>query len=776
MKKMIIIKVFLLLTLFITNIAAEEIKIRPQDAVIIISYNANFKTNLAAQELQKHLTLIGGEKVPIFVQNQKNIDKYCFFVGILPFNNKNKLAMEEACRIVTKRSTYLYGGESYGTLFAVYNFLEDNFGVRWVEPGDNGICFKEQNPLSLKIGRANWIPQLAMRNVRSGMGHNWQYHKLIASELPEDFKMSQNEYERKKVAIDLWLKRMRMGGRIALNYGHAFTNWWGKYRYEHPEYFAFIKKTGKREPYSVGGNPVTIKLCVSNPAVTKQVVDNWLNKRTPTINVCENDNDGFCECTKCLALDAREKGEKFTDHLTDRYIYFANMVLKEAHKKVPDAKAVMYAYSFYRFPPRKQRVEDGLIIGFVPSMLNLEKAETYYKGWIAKGAREIFLRPNDQHINTGLPMGFEKQLFESFQLGIKYGIIGVDYDALHNLWPITGIADYILARAICYPSKSFQHWEDEYYTTFGVAKEDIKAFFHYWRKNIWEKRIIPKKEYILKVGQYGNFRRGLLRDLVNFYKESDFDITDSFLKKASGKNLTPKERKRLNQLILANHHSRLVYHAIKTKSVNEKLKATNDLFNFRQKHKNDLNINWDTLARVEINLGDFTENRQASKFKNFDYYYPFPLYWRFKIDPQNTGQKEMWQNYSWDQICVLWDLVQTNTPWERLKYRTPQKLINRLKKYDGIGWYAQSIKVDKKLKDKKIYLYFGAVDESCWIYVNKKLVGTHIMKKLDDWKTPFKINITKAIDWNKDSQFIMVRVEDKLGDGGIWKPVYIVVE
>jgi hypothetical protein len=68
------------------------------------------------------------------------------------------------------------------------------------------------------------------------------------------------------------------------------------------------------------------------------------------------------------------------------------------------------------------------------------------------------------------------------------------------------------------------------------------------------------------------------------------------------------------------------------------------------------------------------------------------------------------------------------------------------------------------------------VDESCWVYVNGKLAGTHLFAKKDDWKTPFLIRIDPFVDWSKPDQLVNVRVEDKAGAGGIWKPVAVVAK
>ena len=79
-----------------------------------------------------------------------------------------------------------------------------------------------------------------------------------------------------------------------------------------------------------------------------------------------------------------------------------------------------------------------------------------------------------------------------------------------------------------------------------------------------------------------------------------------------------------------------------------------------------------------------------------------------------------------------------------------------------------------RMKGRKVFLYFGAVDESCQVYVNGVKAGERIATKSADWHTAFFIEITDAVNWKSASQVIVVRVVDKGGNGGIWKPVFLV--
>ena len=763
-------------------LATETLSVNPKNSVIVLDNKSDPIKSFAAKELAKHLKLISGVNIPIVKSTPGG--KYIFYVGMRPAGDSRKLKPEESCYKVTPQATWFYGDDKAqgtalhprsrsGTLFAVYNFLDRELGVKWIAPGDDGIVFKPQKNLKLSSGNYDWIPKLSMRGIRAGYNRN-----IKNTNIPKQFHLSKAQNKAKQNESLLWLKRMRMGKGKSFNYGHAFTKWWGKYGKEHPEYFA-LNKYGKRAPWDAA-KPDRIKMCVSNPAFQKKLVENYLRRRgtNNVINTCENDSHGYCRCPKCRALDAPKKGEEFGENMTDRYIWFTNQIQRQARKKVPNTQAVMYAYSVYRFPPRKVKVDKGVILGFVPKLLVPDsELEAYYESWKKAGARDFFLRPNDMHVDLGLPMGFEKKIFDNFKICVKYGAFGTDYDSLHNYWPSSGIANYILARGIAEPDKSFEYWENEYCNTFGAAADDVKKYFAYWRNEIWEKRLMPDRETILKKGRYGNFRRGLMWNLGNYYKKTDFDKTDAILQAALKKKLTPAERRRVETLVLANKHARLMYNAMKEKNASptdaDKMRnAAKALLDFRIKSEKRLNYDWRYLFHNEDKLGDVCGMRMAKDFSGFTPVKRFKSRWYFQMDPKNVGLKEKWQNYSYNRIKATWDIISTSSCWEQAK--THPELMKKLKKYDGIGWYAQNIKIPENYQGKKLYLMFGAVDESCWVYISGKEVGKHLFKKPDDWKTPFKIRIDQVIDWKAKSTTVVVRIKDKSGAGGIWQPVWIV--
>ena len=766
---------------------AAEFSVKPENAVIVVDQKAGRVARLAAKELQYFIKMMTGKTVPVSAKAAPG--KYVFLFE-KPANVK--LKPEEAVWETTKKQTRFYGDSSYfhprasddavfrsrsrtGDLTAVYDFLERQLNFLFLAPGTLGTSYTPGALLKLKEGKNSWDPgRLVKRGLRPGTVEP----KRVVNDLnyPEFYRQkAKTDLPKRNQDVYRWLKQMRMGSSAHFSYGHAFTTWWHKYGAKHPEYFAL--HNGKRAPWGSAANVSNIKMCPSNRGLIKQIVENWKSQkhRSPMINVCENDWGNYCKCAQCLKLDAPKPGEAWNAHLTDRYIWMANEVIKEARKIDPKVKVGFYAYSVYRYPPRKFKVEPGIVIGFVPAMNSYQKTDEMYKEWRKWGAREMFQRPNDQHINTGLPMGFEEIMFKHFQVGYKNGMIGTDYDSIHGFWASTGIADYILARAHVYPERTFEEHLNEYTSAYGAAAPEVKAYYAYWRKEMYEKRLMPNREKIAQKGRYGNFRRGLMWDLDKYYTVKDFDTTDAILKKGLKKKLGPRQRELLEQLLLSNQHARLTYLAIAAKGAN-KLPAAKKLHDFREANWDKVNMYWHRLFNIEAGFGDVTGGKLAGTLKNFSQGTALSEYWFFAPDPKNEGEKLNWKNTLFTEAEACWERVCITTGWENPGRYAHPGLRKFMKNYDGIGWYALRLAVPKEWKGKKICLLFGAVDESAWVYLNGKYCGERVFKDPDDWKKSFSIRIDQNINWNNRWQTIVVKVRDTNGQGGIYRPVTLAVE
>ena len=140
--------------------------------------------NAAAAELKTHLDLITGKSIPILNPGQIKSGSYAFYVGKVPAGVPVKFQPEEARWKVTPKAAYFYGDKNSGTLYAVYDFLENELGVRWPYPGD--IAFEPQEKLKIRNRQNSWIPSLNIRQIRGYKDravNQWQRRLLDAHDV-----------------------------------------------------------------------------------------------------------------------------------------------------------------------------------------------------------------------------------------------------------------------------------------------------------------------------------------------------------------------------------------------------------------------------------------------------------------------------------------------------------------------------------------------------------------------------------------------------------------
>ena len=78
--------------------------------------------------------------------------------------------------------------------------------------------------------------------------------------------------------------------------------------------------------------------------------------------------------------------------------------------------------------------------------------------------------------------------------------------------------------------------------------------------------------------------------------------------------------------------------------------------------------------------------------------------------------------------------------------------IPELKYYEGTMWYARKFEINKK-SDENLFLYFGAVNYRCRVYLNGTLIGSH-----EGGFTPFQFNVTNVV--KEGGNFLAVEVDN----------------
>jgi hypothetical protein len=443
---------------------------------------------LAESELLKHLELVCGAK-------PDGSGRVKILLGERAPGEKEPAAFTSYGRRVGD-TIYLWGDDSGtrrtypgrpGTLYAVYGFLEDVFGIRWVCPGNDGIVFRKAEKVEIPDEWSwTYCPPLKMGHIRTYFqGYSWFYGKPPKKPtaepkanryLPMAMRVSPDEALERSKQFWLWTRRMRQQDREPPTMGHAFTDWNKRFIDSHPEYLA-LDASGRRGTRDFNGRRNKfMKLCVSNDAVVDQIVADWnAAGRSKYMNICPNDGSGFCVCEKCRALDCPGP-DGSTGHMTDRYVNFWNRIAAKAIALRPDVQLCTYAYGSYRFPPQREKIAfpDNIIFGMVPSME--DDNEAMIKAWRDVGMRHFTLRPNYLCYRGALPRGLERELIGNFKMNMHFGMVGCDYDGGRSSC-VMEFELYAVARAIADPEISFEQVEREYLAQFGAAAPIMGEYY-----------------------------------------------------------------------------------------------------------------------------------------------------------------------------------------------------------------------------------------------------------------------------------------------------------
>lgn len=144
--------------------------------------------------------------------------------------------------------------------------------------------------------------------------------------------------------------------------------------------------------------------------------------------------------------------------------------------------------------------------------------------------------------------------------------------------------------------------------------------------------------------------------------------------------------------------------------------------------------------------------------------------WKFQLDIRDIGEKERW--FAKDQVD--WGSVTVPKAWDCYE--------DALWKYEGIGWYATTIRPEDFTSGQKTKIIFGRVMYYSKIWLNGEFIGENIGGYL-----PFSFDITKYLKTGQQNKLV-VRVDNRpriewlpaaeqiewIQYGGILEPVKLV--
>ena len=303
---------------------------------IVLAEDASPAEQYAAAELQSLLAQCTGLQLAI-ASTASRPEGHIFVgagqaMGASPVGFSVEGFEPEDLRIVIRdKNIAIAGGRPRGTLYGVYVFLEDYLGVRfltvdhthappvgeWRVVGPTDRFYHP--PLRFRwsyYGETNTRPEFAARRRCNTTTGDAKYGGTTGF------------------------------GLISHSFGSQIPS--AQYGKDHPEYFALID--GQR--LAGGGNDfVDTEPCLTNPDVLRIVTEAVLaelkaNPHRENISVSQNDNNKYCRCPNCKAIDDRE-GTPMGSLLT-----FVNSVADEVAKQYPQVKVGTLSYWYTRKPPK----------------------------------------------------------------------------------------------------------------------------------------------------------------------------------------------------------------------------------------------------------------------------------------------------------------------------------------------------------------------------------------------------------------------------------------
>ena len=305
---------------------------------IVTATDALPSESYAAEEFQTHVELATGIKLPI-VNEAKGSVRHVFIGPSRPMRQSKAgfdtadFAAEDLRIVIREGVIVIAGGRPRGTLYGVYTFLEDYFGVRFLTADHTHVPPVGDWRVVGPVDRF-YHPPLEMR---------WSYYGEPNRDPSFAARLRTN-------AGGLTEKQGGMSTLININHSFFYLINSSEYGEKHPEYYCEID--GKRRASvakDVGGDGN--QPCLTNPDVLDIVTEKVLAQIESyhpgwrNFPVSQNDNSYYCRCVNCAAIDERE-GTPMGSLLT-----FVNAVADRVAEKHPDVWIGTLSYSYTRKPP-----------------------------------------------------------------------------------------------------------------------------------------------------------------------------------------------------------------------------------------------------------------------------------------------------------------------------------------------------------------------------------------------------------------------------------------
>lgn len=645
----------------------------------------------------------------------------------------------------------LLGGHKRGAINAVYALLEEDLGCRWYDR--DSARLPRHRTLTLQPVPRSYVPKLMLRDpfYHDAFDATWSLRNRTnapSAAVPEEW-----------------------GGHVDYDglFVHTFNTLVppGEYFEKHPEYF-MQGSDGKRH---------TQQLCLTNPEVVRIATQNLLAimRRSPQSEILEvspNDGGQHCLCPNCKAVDDANGSPSGT------LITFVNQIAEAAAKERPDIMISTLAYLDTVDAPKLVRPRQNVIVRLCDDLHSWRYPFTCFAtdtqpeskryreaiiGW-SKVCENISIWDyfvNFSHYCAPMPNMDVLQPSVDFYLGHK--VTGIMMQAAYQGFggEFAPLRSWVMAKLLWDPSLRVPDLVEDFIAGYyGRAAGDVRAY--------WDLL------YATKAAHLDTMRKppeGIRYPMTSPFLSKEFlNEATRLFEDAQKQCPTGDMRRRVDLAKLPILYVKLMqgpdawsdqYAAVLAEF---ETIARREQVNYLREGGPDLGEKlkgWRDSVQVKQSLQQIKQGDVTIR--------PLAPEWRFSTDPREVGVKDAWFGEGLDDS--RWAVVRTDrgNGWESQGFPD----------YTGFGWYRQQLTLPAQPARKHAYMYFGAVDEDAWVYLNGRQVCEHSCPSTgltpdQIWTTPFLFDAAPNLR-SGQSNTLAVRVLNRLAMGGIYLPVYLIL-
>lgn len=340
-----LLSAFILVTQFAATGFAESTAYLSKEGksnyIIYLGENASPSETYAAEELQACFRECTGITLPVTRNSFKDFS--AIFVGFSSFTaslgiTADAAALGEQGYIMrtTGKDIVIAGTPEAGTLYGVYDFLEEYLGVRWYAPGE--VYYPKQDAVPLPQVDKTVVPAFQWRHI----SYTWPGGD-------EAFRTRMRDNAGGGDGTNPFGIQHDHDGRC-----HSYFNYISPEEYfgTHPEYFSEIG--GVRRSHET-------QLCLTNPEVLEIVTEKMLQRMADRPgarqhNFSQMDYYNYCECERCRAIN-----EQYGTLGGTQY-WFLNQLAERTAKVYPEKLIGTLAYMYTEEPPKGMKMHPNIAV------------------------------------------------------------------------------------------------------------------------------------------------------------------------------------------------------------------------------------------------------------------------------------------------------------------------------------------------------------------------------------------------------------------------------